>query len=60
VTIPVNQISDDVIFETGDEVMGTFRCRTCDLLVVSPNENDGILVLPGCPLCGSEEWRQVS
>lgn len=56
----MNQIPNDQLFEIGDEVIGTFRCATCDLLVVSPNENDGILVLPGCPLCGSEEWRQVS
>ena len=31
----------------------------CDLLVTSPKENDGILVLGLCPLCGSEEWRRV-
>ena len=47
------------LFEIGDEVTGSFRCASCDLLVVSPNENDGILVLPTCPLCGSEEWRSA-
>ena len=30
----------------GDEVVGSFRCAECDLLITSPKENDGILVLP--------------
>ncbi|MCU0308623.1 MAG: hypothetical protein MUE51_12820 [Thermoleophilia bacterium] len=47
------------LFEVGDEVTGRFRCASCDLLVVSPQENDGVLVLPTCPLCASEEWRRV-
>jgi hypothetical protein len=46
--------------EVGDEVVGSFRCAECDLLITSPRENDGILVLPLCPLCGSESWRRVS
>lgn len=46
-------------YEIGDEVIGQFRCAVCDLLVISPKENDGILVLPSCPLCDSEEWRRV-
>ncbi|HMM48554.1 MAG TPA: hypothetical protein PKE32_02925 [Miltoncostaeaceae bacterium] len=41
----------------GDEVRGSFRCEGCDLLIQSPRENDGILVLPLCPLCGAEDWR---
>ena len=45
---------------TGDEVVGRFRCVECDLLIVSPRENDGVLVLPPCTLCGCEEWRAVS
>ena len=32
----------------------------CDLLITSPRENDGVLVLPLCPLCNGEEWRQVA
>ncbi len=48
------------IFEVGDEVMGRFRCASCDLLIASPTENDGILVLPTCPLCQGEEWRRAS
>lgn len=52
-------VSDEGLFEIGDEVMGQFRCAVCDLLIVSPKENDGILVLPSCPLCHSEEWRRV-
>jgi hypothetical protein len=47
------------LFQVGDEVTGSFRCAACDLLVTSPKENDGILVLGLCPLCGSEEWRRV-
>lgn len=47
------------IFEVGDEVVGSFRCAECDLLVTSPGENDGVLVLPACPLCHSEKWRRV-
>jgi hypothetical protein len=47
-------------FEVGDEVIGHFRCVDCDLLVKSPDENDGILVLPLCPLCGGERWRRVA
>ncbi len=47
------------IHQTGDEVTGTFRCNECDLLITSPRENDGILVLPICPLCSSEDWRRV-
>jgi hypothetical protein len=43
----------------GDEVVGTFRCERCDLMVVSPAEADGVLVLPTCPLCGSEGWRRA-
>lgn len=46
-------------FHVGDEVSGTFRCNECDLLITSPRENDGILVLPVCPLCSAEEWRRV-
>jgi hypothetical protein len=46
-------------FEVGDEVIGHFRCVECDLLVKSPEENDGVLVLPLCPLCGGERWRRV-
>mgnify|MGYP006928200056 CR=1 FL=1 len=46
-------------FEIGDEVTGEFRCSECDLLVKSPAENDGVLVLPSCPLCHSEKWRRV-
>jgi Zn finger protein HypA/HybF involved in hydrogenase expression len=45
--------------QVGDEVTGSFRCAACDLLVNSPRENDGVLVLGLCPLCGSEEWRRV-
>lgn len=44
----------------GDEVTGSFRCAECDLHITSPRESDGILVLPLCPLCGSESWRQVA
>lgn len=45
-------------FQTGDEVTGDFRCAECDLLIHSPRENDGIMSLPVCPLCGAEEWRR--
>ncbi|WP_217913542.1 hypothetical protein [Miltoncostaea marina] len=44
----------------GDEVSGSFRCADCDLLVKSPAEADGVLVLPPCPLCACEEWRRVA
>lgn len=50
---------DTEIFEVGDEVVGSFRCAECDLLVISPTENDGVLVLSSCPLCHSEKWRRV-
>jgi hypothetical protein len=53
-------VHEDELFEVGDEVTGSFRCAECDLLVKSPVESDGILVLPLCPLCGAEEWRRVS
>lgn len=53
-------VHEDELFEVGDEVTGSFRCAECDLLVKSPAENDGILVLPLCPLCGAEEWRRVA
>lgn len=54
------QPSDDAdLLHVGDEVTGTFRCAECDLLVHSPTENDGVLVLPACPLCHSESWRRV-
>ena len=54
-------VADDgtELFGVGDEVVGDFRCADCDLLVKSPGEADGILVLPCCPLCKSEEWRRV-
>jgi len=54
-------ISDQVEerHEVGDEVRGSFRCTECDLLIVSPAESDGILVLPVCSLCGSESWRRA-
>ena len=48
------------LLQVGDEVVGSFRCASCDLLVTSPRENDGVLVLPLCPLCDSEEWRRVN
>lgn len=47
------------LFQVGDEVTGSFRCAECDLLVRSPEESDGVLVLPGCPLCHGESWRRV-
>jgi Zn finger protein HypA/HybF involved in hydrogenase expression len=47
------------ILHVGDEVTGSFRCAKCDLLITSPTENDGVLVLPSCPLCHSESWRRV-
>ncbi len=56
----MTRVSDEELYEVGDEVIGQFRCAVCDLLIVSPKENDGVLVLPACPLCGSEEWRRVS
>ena len=43
----------------GDEVVGAFRCASCDLLVQSPKESDGVMVLPPCPLCSGREWRRV-
>jgi len=49
----------DERYEIGDPVTGRFRCDACDLLVESPSENDGILVLGPCPLCGNETWRRV-
>ena len=52
-------VGNDGLFQVGDEVTGSFRCAECDLLVSSPRESDGVLVLPPCPLCGSEEWREV-
>lgn len=55
----MTSIPDEELYEIGDEVIGQFRCAVCDLLIVSPKENDGVLVLPGCPLCSSEEWRRV-
>jgi len=48
------------VFEIGDEVTGAFRCAECDLLITSPDENDGVLVLPPCPLCHSGTWRAAS
>lgn len=57
----MSQIQEnDGLFDVGDEVIGSFRCAVCDLLIVSPKESDGVLVLPVCPLCQSEEWRQVA
>ena len=53
-------VHEDELFQTGDEVTGAFRCARCDLLVKSPKESDGILVLPPCPLCSAEEWRRVA
>jgi hypothetical protein len=47
-------------FSVGDEVTGRFRCDACDLLIVSPSENDGVLVLPPCPLCDADTWRRAS
>ena len=49
-------VGNDGLFQVGDEVTGSFRCAECDLLVSSPRENDGVLVLPPCPLCDSVEW----
>lgn len=56
------RVTDDgtELFEVGDEVVGSFRCTGCDLLITSPTENDGILVLPPCPLCHSEEWHRIA
>lgn len=48
------------LLEVGDEVSGSFRCAECDLYITSPKENDGILVLPICSLCGGTAWRRVS
>lgn len=48
------------LHRVGDEVTGAFRCAECDLLVHSPRESDGVLVLPPCPLCASEEWRPAA
>jgi Zn finger protein HypA/HybF involved in hydrogenase expression len=54
----MTKITVQQIHSVGDEVSGAFRCNECDLLIHSPRENDGVLVLPLCPLCGSEEWRR--
>ena len=54
-----SQVREDDRYGVGDEVRGRFRCASCDLLITSPEENDGILVLPVCSLCGSDEWRRV-
>lgn len=51
--------TNDQLHTVGDEVSGTYRCATCDLLVTSPKESDGILVLSPCPLCHGESWRAV-
>ena len=59
-TTDVPAVNEDELFQVGDEVIGSFRCAECDLLITSPRENDGILVLPLCPLCNAEEWRQVA
>lgn len=56
----MNEVQDSELLQVGDEVSGSFRCADCDLLITSPRENDGILVLPICPLCASERWRRVS
>ena len=55
----MSSASTPELHNVGDEVSGQFRCNACDLLVVSPVENDGILVLPPCPLCDGETWRRV-
>lgn len=55
----MSSTTNDELFAIGDEVIGQFRCAGCDLLIVSPTENDGVLVLPSCPLCASEDWRRV-
>ena len=55
----VGQAREGEMYEVGEEVRGRFRCAECDLLITSPDENDGILVLPVCSLCGSTEWRRV-
>jgi len=52
-------VDDADLLHVGDEVTGSFRCAECDLLVTSPEENDGVLVLPACPLCHFERWRRV-
>jgi hypothetical protein len=46
-------------FSVGDEVTGRFRCNACDLPILSPTENDGVLVLPPCPLCQNDTWRRA-
>lgn len=56
----MNSAREREVHEVGDEVTGRFRCAACDLLVVSPKEADGLLVLPLCPLCGHDEWRRVT
>ncbi|MFN8121463.1 MAG: hypothetical protein U0237_03435 [Thermoleophilia bacterium] len=56
----MNSTTAQQLHVVGDEVSGHFRCNSCDLLVTSPTENDGILVLPPCPLCDGETWRRVS
>ena len=52
-------VHEEERFQVGDEVVGSFRCAECDLLITSPKENDGILVPPLCPLCGAEAWRRA-
>ncbi len=59
-TNPLSSATNHDLFSVGDEVTGQFRCAVCDLLIVSPTENDGVLVLPSCPLCASEDWRRVA
>lgn len=54
------KVHENERFTVGDEVTGSFRCAECDLLIKSPRENDGVLVLPVCPLCDAEEWRRVA
>lgn len=58
--MPQTETQNTELHQVGDEVSGSFRCADCDLLVKSPAEADGVLVLPPCPLCASEEWRRVA
>jgi hypothetical protein len=55
----MGQSSGVRLYTVGDEVTGRFRCAGCDLLIESPKESDGVLVLPTCPLCRAEDWRRV-
>jgi rubrerythrin len=52
--VAVSEITERRLLPSGASVKGQFHCNECGYGITVTRE------LPRCPMCASEEWRQVA